>query len=191
MLLLPLRICMFVFILVGVMLPDSAQADLKAPSTEPPLRVNVIRDNYSDEIVLADLVGAGLTIRFLTDDKGAGSILRFSYPIASPVVHLSHGNFGRALASLGLHLFLPYAGAYLGYSLEKASCEEGEFLCGLAGAFLGGLFGLVAATTIDAGYLARPGDQDRRDAIRRSSGILPSVTVTPNGTFAFGLSGTI
>jgi hypothetical protein len=86
--------------------------------------------------------------------EGAGAIAVLSlggYLLGGPSVHFAHENPGRAFGSLALRGGLPLAFGAVGVQLE--SCQDGEFLCGVGGAVLGGLLGIVSAIAIDASLL--------------------------------------
>jgi hypothetical protein len=75
-----------------------------------------------------------------------------TYGIGAPVVHAVHGNYGRALGSLGLRVIAPIAIGLIGMQLED--CSDDAFLCGAAGLVIGGLVGVSGAIAVDAAALA-------------------------------------
>ena len=76
------------------------------------------------------------------------------YLAAAPMVHLSRRRATQALASLGLRVALPLAGALIG--LSAASCGE-QTACGV-GEIAGGVFiGVLTASLIDAFALSDGG----------------------------------
>ena len=79
------------------------------------------------------------------------------YGLGAPIVHLAHGNPGRAAGSFALRTVLPVAGCAIGYAMFQRPDRPGEWinLSGFAGCFLLGLGGIVAASGLDAGLLAR------------------------------------
>jgi hypothetical protein len=82
-----------------------------------------------------------------------GALSLGGYLLGGPVVHLVHDNPGRALGSFALRGGLPIVLGAVGVQLED--CEDGEFFCGVGGAVIGGLLGIVGAIVIDASVLAR------------------------------------
>lgn len=74
-----------------------------------------------------------------------------SYLLVPPIIHLAHGRPGIAAASFGLRLGVPLGGALFGVG---ASSGCGDGYCRLAGAALGFVVGVVAASAIDAGALS-------------------------------------
>ena len=69
-----------------------------------------------------------------------------------PIVHLAHGEPVRALGSLALRGGLPILTGVVGSQLEN--CTPSSDFCGLGGAVLGGMAGLVTAMVIDSAVLA-------------------------------------
>lgn len=138
---------------------------------------------YGWQTLLTD--GAALTFLFAvaTADRAsteeafvAASV--GTYLLGGPIVHAGHGNWGRAVGSLGLRVGAPMLGAGVGSALED--CSGGDF-CGLAGAVFGGAVGLLAAVTIDSAAIAR-------DPVRETAPIVPVVRTGKNGTWV-GVSG--
>lgn len=102
-----------------------------------------------------------------------------TYLLGGPVVHAAHGNWGRALGSLGLRSGAPILGAVLGVGLEDC---KGSDACGLAGAAVGVTLGMGAAIAIDAAVLAH-------EEVPEESAVKPVVSTGKNGTW-LGLAGT-
>ncbi|HEX2660401.1 MAG TPA: hypothetical protein VHU40_19105 [Polyangia bacterium] len=156
-------------------------------------------ETYTGQILMADgasvatLVAAGLIdsagsadifVNGLTMVGGVGLMMGGS------IVHVTHGNGGRAAASLGLRLGLTVVGAAVGAGV--ANCKPNEFLCGIGETAVGSLLGLATAITIDAAVLARLRDTDERVTTppqkRSSVALSPTLVATPTLAFA-GLGG--
>jgi hypothetical protein len=153
-------------------------------TTEAP---ETIEERYGWQILLADL--AAIAAGAATEE---GEITLAAYLGGGPVIHLAHGSPGRAMGSLALRAGLPLAGALLGVAIEEPSCE-GEFLCGVGGLIIGGTLGVLTASAIDIGVLAK---KSRR--VERPRGLLrlgsidanPSLAPTRDHGMSLGLSGT-
>jgi hypothetical protein len=91
---------------------------------------------------------------------------------------------------------LPVLGVYTGAALETCEADGQSFdFCPLTGMFLGGLAGMVAATTIDAAILARPSDRPPGkppEQMARANGTrsAPTLAVGRDGTLNVGWRGT-
>jgi hypothetical protein len=135
-----------------------------APAPEP-LPPPTYR-SYRIQIAAADLatLGAGFTLLLTSGGENPGVLaglgLLGAYFVASPIVHVAHGRFAAAAASFGLRAVgVPLAGA-VGLGLGSALCNDrgSDYSCSIHAVFTGALgvtAGLVAATAIDAEYLAR------------------------------------
>jgi hypothetical protein len=97
---------------------------------------------------------------------GRGEVFVAGWLLGAPLVHLAHGNPGRALGSLALHAGLPLAGALVGFAAESCGPTDGAF-CGLGGAIIGTGLGMIAATSIDAAALAQDTDVPSQPAVAR------------------------
>lgn len=123
-----------------------------AKSYQPPPSP-ISTESYGAEIVGCDLAGLVVTWALATKAQGWAAL---SYFAASPVVHSVHGNFGRALGGLLLHVASPAAGVLVGLAMERSICSSSdEDYCGLAVVGMGFMGGMIAATAIDAAVLAR------------------------------------
>jgi hypothetical protein len=114
---------------------------------------------------------------------GAGA-----YLIGGPIVHVAHGRWGRALASLSLRTGLPIVAALGGAGLGRA--DRGDFLS-KDGFFVGLGAGLVGAAALDALFFASPDGRPTPWATGhglRPVTIAPQAAITPRGT-SFGVSG--
>ena len=101
-----------------------------------------------------------------------------SYVMGAPIVHAAHGNWGRALGSLGLRIAAPIAGAFLGAAIED--CSGGDF-CGAAGGVVGLAVGAGTAIALDAAVIAR-------ETVSVGPAVTPVVVTGKDGTW-LGLSG--
>lgn len=101
-----------------------------------------------------------------------GSLSLVGYGFGAPVLHLIHEHPGRALGSLALRGALPLTFGYIGAKAED--CEEGEFFCGVGGAVLGGLAGIVTAMVVDAAVLSY-------EEVPAKTSSLPSIGVFSDG----------
>jgi hypothetical protein len=100
------------------------------------------------------------------------------YVLGAPIVHLVHGNPGRAAASLGLRVALPMAFFGVGTTIEDC---RGQDFCGVRSFVIGVPLGMVAAMALDAAVLAR-------DTVHRPVALAPTASFGPNGT-TVGLAG--
>lgn len=161
--------------------PAVVAAPRQPPAPEPPREYSRW---YGWQTLLSD--SAALTLLFAVGavdlGDGAGKFVGASlgmYLTGGPVIHATHGNWGRAAGSLGLRVGAPLLGGALGSSLEE--CSSGEDFCGLAGAVLGGTLGILTAVTVDSAALAR-------ETVRDPPLIVPSVRTGRSATWV-GISG--
>jgi hypothetical protein len=73
--------------------------------------------------------------------------------IGGPIVHLAHGDYGRAGLSVGARLVIPGVGMYLGDTLCEHTGHHG--LDCLTSLFVGGAIGLLGAQVLDATAISR------------------------------------
>ena len=98
------------------------------------------------------LIAAGATAASGAEAGGAlGGLSLTTYLLGGPIVHFAHENVGRGFGSLALRGGLPIVFGAVGVQLED--CSDGDWFCGLSGAVLGGLLGIVTAITVDASLL--------------------------------------
>jgi hypothetical protein len=168
----------------------------------------------TDGVALALMLPAMLSKESPTR-QGFGVGALTMYGLGAPIVHFSHGHVGKGFLDLGLRVALPiallYAGAGLGSlsgpcssnagSTTSPGCPSGESfnLDGpvILGAIAGFFIGVIGASSIDAGILAResaPPDAATPPPPRSwTSSLQPAVGVVPEkggGTRAtFGLTG--
>lgn len=137
---------------------------------------------YGAQIVLADLVGVvGAVVvgaRFQSVTAALGT-----YLLAAPLVHVLHGQPGTAFGSLLLHVAAPGLGILVSVAMIEGGCGGGDIGCAFMGLLLGGVGGLVAATAIDAGFLAKKTPE------RPLVSLVPTIQVAGSGTTTLGLAG--
>jgi hypothetical protein len=103
-----------------------------------------------------------------------------AYALGGPVVHLVHGNPGRAFASLGMRVGGPILLAFAGVAAENCGNQGGDF-CGLGGALLGVTAGVITAVAVDAAVFAYDERPESRAAAPRFR-----LGLSPRGVVAFG-----
>lgn len=114
---------------------------------------------YGYQTLLADAGALAVLIAGVaTDDRGTGQgiqvVAGITFALGGPIVHLAHARPGASLASLGLRLGLPLAGALAGMGLAALAPDDDgdEYVVGSALGLLGGVAGAVA---LDATLVAR------------------------------------
>jgi hypothetical protein len=135
---------LIVLVTVALLVPASpARSEEASPTTW-----------YGAPMLVVDVAALGVVFGGVAaDSEGLTTMGLLAYSFGGPTVHLGHGNLGRSLGSFTLRLGLPIVGAFVGAGLEE--CEEGEWLCGLAGAGAGILTGMVVAGLVDDILIAR------------------------------------
>jgi hypothetical protein len=153
---------------------EQATAQIEKPKTR--------RRYYGWQLLITD----GAAIGLVSARQYAAGVAMFA--VGSPIVHMAHGNVPQFFGSVAARVVLPVGGAAAGAALE--TCTPGEWFCGLQGAALGGLVGLLAAEAIDHAWLAHdevPVDDPAPTGVRAA--YTPTVAVNAHGA-AVGLSGT-
>jgi len=162
----------------------SAQPGLFGPVNPAPVDTSEESPGYTGRIVVADLAAATMFVAGVGSENGglafAGAT---TYLVAPAIVHLSEGRSGAAVASVGLRVALPVAGATIGYKIEISGDCRGEF-CGLGGVLVGGLVGGATAVIIDQFVLAGP---HRHDTANRRPWVPTAAMTSQGGTI--GLAG--
>lgn len=163
--------------------PGQLLGTTEAQDASPP------QESYAGQIILGDLAAVGASA-LIASKAGAGLAVTLPWLLVSPTIHGLHGNVQSSGLSLLLHAGLPLTFGFVGFEIESASCTPNEWFCGLGGAALGGLIGMVSATILDAALLAhRPAT--RATASRQSHwSILPTASIASNGTPNVGVLGT-
>jgi hypothetical protein len=116
---------------------------------------------YGWQTLIAD--GASFAVVAATaynEDAYLAEVGVVGYVVAAPIVHAAHGRPLTGLASAGLRIGLPVAGALAG--LAVADCSAEAHFCGLGEALAGLVAGIAGAIAIDAAVLARePAPRER------------------------------
>jgi hypothetical protein len=139
----------------------AARAD-EAEERRPPLRwfdqARETRETwYGWQVLLADASWMALapTVGLSTKSVGAGVVTGISgFFILAPLVHLAHGNDKSFGSSVALRAGAPFGGAFAGLLLALSSDGgnlNDKLLGGLA---VGAGIGVVAATVVDAAFMA-------------------------------------
>jgi len=118
------------------------------------------------------------------DGVGAklGGLVAASYELGPGIIHVVHGNPGRGLASFGIRVGLPLAGAFIGAS-AASGCDG--FRCEVGGAAVGALLGAGGAIAIDAAVFAY--DDPKRISPSHVA-LRPLLSLSPGRAFV-GLAG--
>lgn len=136
-------------LIVAVVLATALAA---SPSTA---RAETETEWYGYKIIGTDLGGAALLI---VGAKGeslpVAAIGIATLAFGGPIVHVTHGNYGRAGASFGLRTGGVLIGAVIGAGLTSKSDDTYGFSA-LAGMAAGGLIGFLTASIIDIAVIAR------------------------------------
>ena len=125
---------------------------------------------YGWQTLTTDGASALLMVMALSSSNGSSSetatavawLSVGTFVVGGPIVHFAHGNAGKGLGSLALRVGLPLVVGGLGAMAERTQCGGGDF-CGVGGAFLGGLAGVVGTIAIDStllGYERVPAHAD-------------------------------
>jgi hypothetical protein len=146
------------------------KAEKAAEVRSPPSEEKRYLD-YRLHLVGADTLAAGLLVSAALLEDGAADKVAFSglavYVLGGPTVHLAHGQWKRSLASLGMRVGFPLAGALPGLALY-AGCDrsppdpnftdETNDVCPIVGAglaALGAIAGGLTALIIDDSSLGK------------------------------------
>lgn len=119
------------------------------------------RSWYGWQTLTFDAAGVATVILGASANNGGVSLVGASlYALGGPAVHLGHGQYAPAAASLGMRLGLPIGGALGGALIGELTCtdhgkHDEEFPCPAAGAALGFVSGILTAIVVDAAVLAR------------------------------------
>jgi hypothetical protein len=189
-------------VLMAVLLTAPATGAFAAPVPSPPPSPADQGDAQGDEgeqeklvwygykLLLADAASLTLVFAGIGSDlaplgvTGLGGVF-----LGGPIVHGIEGQGGRALASLGLRVGMPLAGAALAtWSYNRGNDKSGE--CDCMGGFLataGGLvLGMGAAMLVDAAFLGWRSEPIASD--NKSLSLVPSFGLAPGGG-SVGLAG--
>lgn len=155
--------------------PASASPALAPPSMVAPREVPTTApatEWYGWQILIAD--GTMLGLAAATRSGGA----LYGWLGTGALVHWTHGNVGRGLASIGLRASLPLLGAYIG--IHSAGDCHSDW-CGFGEGLLGGFLGLATAEVLDVSLLGR-------EPARRGPTISPVVRAD-DSSVRLGLAG--
>ena len=142
---------------------------------------------YGWKVLAADAAGILGTVSCVSFLEAEACVI--PYFIAAPTVHLTHGRPMHALASVGVRLAFPIAGAIVGAQLANCSAQSDHLnLCGLSEIGMGILIGTVVASAFDMAVLSTETRERPAATPSRLSFLSPSVSAGPNGT-SFGLRG--
>jgi hypothetical protein len=139
---------------------------------------------YGGPILLADGIAygsIGLGFGVWETAPAAIPIGVVTYALGGPIVHLAHGNWGRAAISTGLRITLPVVGLAIGANTHDHDYDSNSG--DVADALLGGVFaGMLAATLVDAALVAY-------EPVSESPAVAPTVSVGRDHAF-IGATGT-
>lgn len=177
--------------------PSLAMADppgltpLSPPSLAPTAPQPQGVQSYGKLTLLADGLAVGILVLAISEEsEDLAKLSVGTYLVGAPIVHASRGRVGRGLLSTTMRVALPVVGAMAGASMEseKPCNDPYDDYCGDdegpdGGIVLGMLGGVLAASIIDAAYLAK-GDEPMRPATAWQ----PTARRT-NGGVALGIAG--
>jgi hypothetical protein len=143
---------------------------------------------YGGQILIVDgaavtLIAIGALSRVDQPVRGSIVVAGFAgYLLGPPLVHVLHGNVGKAFGSFGARYFLPGLGVMLGITVGQCWADS---RCNGAPAVAGGLAGLGAALVLDVGVMAFERAPKPRPAGTR---ITPTLAPSRNG-LTLGVAG--
>jgi hypothetical protein len=168
--------------------PRRFQRDLSEPRPAPPLVAEADRVTYwyGWQTLIADGAVVGLVAgHYLLVPREEPSALTFlaglTYITASPVIHIAHGQDGRAGIALLLRLVLPTAGVVAGYLIGSKLGLNCASDC--PGAEWGAGIGIASAVALDTALLAH---EPLRPPARREEA---AVQLSPSAYRAAGVTG--
>jgi hypothetical protein len=142
---------------------------------------------YGGPILLTDGIAYGsiaLGLGVWETAPAALPIGVLTYALGGPIVHLTHGNWGRSAISVGVRFALPIVGFAIGaHTHERDYDSSSGGRNDPAGALLGGVFaGMVTATLVDAALVAY-------EPVSESATVAPTVSLGKDHAF-IGATGT-
>jgi len=141
--------------LVVVAIARTAAAEPPAVATPIATAPPAGEPSYRLQTATVDAIAIGLTtLAASAKSEGAAYLGVGTYLVGSPIVHIVHDHPGRAGASFGLRVLLPFIGGLIGD--EQGGCHGDVCDSGYPG--LGLFAGMVAATVLDTMWLAE-GDE--------------------------------
>jgi hypothetical protein len=167
-------------------------ATLAEPTTPAPATRRRV-DYYGWQILLVDAASVTATIAAGSVNENAGfPVLAGGYLLGGPIVHLSHGNRGRALISASLRLGLPVLGAGLVLWPDENCAPDNEDVCddddlaeGLAAVALG-VIGMGVASLVDWTVLGRSVEHV---PVEPGPVVVPQVSAGVDGSLQIGVLG--
>jgi hypothetical protein len=147
------------------------------PFEDPPFQMIKDRQWFSGQVLLADSAVLGLSL--ILDAK-----LVLAFPFAAPIVHVANGDTSGAVGSFLLHAGAPITGLVIGVAASDG-CEGS--LCPLGYMYVGFALGTIAATVIDAAFLAYV-ERPLKIYPRRALAV-PTVAIARGGGVVLGLAG--
>jgi hypothetical protein len=174
--------------LVAALLLSTAVAH--ADDAVPPVAVPTPANGYRGQVIAADALAYGQIVTSMITEgpNGADTVLSDiartggigTFLLGAPIVHVAHGNYGRAGASLGIRVLLPLVGASVGASL--ATCKPDDWFCGINEATTGMFVGALAASVVDVAFMSGATNEPTTERPRPATGLTlaPQVVATPN-----------
>lgn len=172
-------------LLAAVTLLSMVSASGSALASEGVEHTPIAKQWYGWQVLAADATTITTTVLLAGDSRGkelAQYNLIGGYLLGGPIIHLAHNNPGAAAGSIMIRAAMPVAGAFLGCDAHGPGDYDG-FGC-LPGAVLGGLIGMIGATTIDAAAFSYADVKPKP----KSFEVLPTAGVNATGA-TFGLQG--
>jgi hypothetical protein len=194
----PMRVAVVAGLLAALAaVPSVAMADppgltpLSPPGLAPTAPQPEGVPSYGKLTLATDGIAVGILLLAISQEsEDLAKLSVGTYLVGAPIVHVTRGRVGRGLLSATMRVALPVVGAMAGASMEsdKPCNDPYDDYCGDdegpdGGIVLGMLGGVLAASIIDAAYLAK-GDGPRRPATAWQPTARPT-----NGGVALGLAG--
>lgn len=131
-----------------------AQVTGSAGDAPRPIYALTAEPSYRGHLILADLGAVAFLPLAATTHEHLAIGWVAGYVLGAPIVHLAHGNGGRAAASLGLRVGVPALGALIGFAIAESDSDSecGNLGCVLNGVAMGAggaVVGMAAAVLID------------------------------------------
>ena len=183
-----------------VVVPPAPTTPAPPPAPPPPYRAPVRYEKVwygwqtlvADALSIAVIAAGGAADESQVVGGGIGAFL-----LATPIIHMAHGNVGQGFGSIGIRLLLPLTafgiGALAGLigTAGDSVSDTGEDV--LRGAFYGLLVGVAGCAIIDAAAFAYTKEKVEPAALRlrpeRRFTLAPSFRLRAGGG-ALGLAGT-
>ena len=174
------------WLIAGVLGLAAAPAFAEPPGLSPPSQPDSVwpwtpadPGSYRLEVVTVDASAiAGVALGH--NSTAAIGLSIATYALGSPILHLVHHRPGNALGSFVLRVGLPAAGTALGWMVTSGGSSESDIPAGAGGAVIGLVAGVIAASSIDIGVLAKA---------ETPPPVTPAIAPTGHGGMTFGLAG--